>query len=82
MKQLYLFITTWRNTQMTKVIRRPQIVEKTGQSYSTLNKLEQQGLFPKRRCISAKCVGWLEHEVDEYLNSLPTGKGKPPSSSL
>jgi len=82
MKQLYLLIKIWRNTQMTRVIRRPQIVEKTGQSYSTLNKLEQQGLFPKRRCISAKCVGWLEHEVDEYLNNLPTGKGKPPSSSL
>lgn len=48
------------------------LMEFTGLSYTTIFKLEQAGLFPKRRRISANRVCWLKSEVEEWMKNLPT----------
>jgi prophage regulatory protein len=50
-------------------IRFSQLKKMVGLSRSTIWRLERQGLFPKRRKISAQAVGWLEHEVLSWLES-------------
>ena len=34
-----------------------------------LRRLEAKGLFPKRVRISARRIGWVESEIDEWLKS-------------
>jgi prophage regulatory protein len=49
-------------------IRRAQIKQITGLSPSTIWRLEQDGLFPKRRKIGS-CVGWIFSEVELFLKN-------------
>jgi len=52
-----------------KIIRVKQLVAKIGVSASTVWRMERAGTFPKRRKLSPGAVGWLESEVDEWLES-------------
>ena len=49
-----------------KMIRLKAVMELTGLSGSTINRLEKNGVFPKRKKISSAAVGWFEHEVTEF----------------
>jgi prophage regulatory protein len=44
------------------------VTARTGLSRSTLWRLERTKSFPSRRQLSANRVGWLEHEVDEWVS--------------
>ena len=46
-----------------KIIRRKKLVGMTGLSYSSINRWEKHGLFPKRIQLGSNSVGWYEHEV-------------------
>jgi prophage regulatory protein len=50
-------------------IRRNQLKQITGLSNSTIWRLETEGVFPKRRKLSAGTVGWLYSEVEAFLNN-------------
>jgi prophage regulatory protein len=52
-----------------KFLRRPELVGKTGLSYPTIYRYEQAGDFPPRRQLGPNSVGWLEHEVDEWMEA-------------
>lgn len=51
-----------------KLLRIRSVIEKVGLSRSTIYALCKQGKFPKQVCISERCVGWLENEIDDFLN--------------
>lgn len=53
--------------QKTRVLRRPEVQERTGLSKSGLYLAIQQGEFPKQIKIGQRAVGWLETDVDEWL---------------
>lgn len=53
-----------------KIIRLPEVIEKTGISKSTIRNLELSKNFPPRLKISRRAVGWFEHEVDEWVANL------------
>lgn len=56
-----------------RVIRWAQLQQKIGgHSLTTVTRAEKAGKFPKR-VRQGNLVGWLEHEIDEYLLSLPRG---------
>lgn len=63
------------------ILRRSQVVNKVGQSFSTIDRLEKKGIFPQRIQLAPKSVGWSEEEVDEYLRSLPRGKVLEPEKA-
>ena len=40
-------------------------------SPNTIKAHEDNGVFPKRRYLSGKCIRWSESEVMEWANQLP-----------
>ncbi len=52
-----------------RILRRKQVQELTGLSRSTIYLRIAQGTFPKAISLGTRAVGWLESEVDEWLNS-------------
>ena len=53
-----------------KILRRNQTIEKTGMSWSTIRRMELNGLFPQRVRVGLRGVGHIESEIDGYLASL------------
>ena len=52
-----------------RYIRAAELIHKAGLSLSTIWRLEQTGEFPLRRALGPNSVGWLESEVDHWLQS-------------
>lgn len=59
----------------TSIIRLPKVKAKTGLSRSTIYAKVRDGTFPKSVQLGARAVGWLELEVDGWINSLTTKAG-------
>ena len=57
----------------TRLLRFPAVRERTGLSRSTIWRLEQQGLFPRRRRISHRRVAWAAEEVLTWTQSRIAG---------
>ena len=61
-------MTDQRNNRVM-ILRRKQVEQRTGLSRSTIYLRVAQGSFPKAVSLGARAVGWLESEVEEWLNS-------------
>jgi len=57
--------------QSVAILRPRQLRLFTGLSDSTIRRLERQGLFPRRRRIGLRAVGWLSAEIDSWLSQRP-----------
>ena len=53
-----------------KIIRRAEVLKRTGKANSTLYEQIQKGLFPKPVKLGPRAVGWVEDEVDEHIERL------------
>jgi len=49
------------------IIRLPKTIAKTGLSRSTIYNLLARGEFPQKIYLSARTMGFLESEVDQWL---------------
>ena len=56
-----------------RMLRFADVIARTGLSRTTLWRLERVGAFPKRIRLGANSVGWIEEEVDDWINSRPRG---------
>ena len=56
---------------MTLILRKSEVISLTGLSPSTIERLERDGTFPRRRQLGPHAVGWLASELDEWAKSLP-----------
>lgn len=56
-------------TDAPRIIRRPEVLRRTGLSKWALAKLEAKGQFPRRVALAARAVGWYEAEVNEWIES-------------
>lgn len=52
-----------------KILRRKQVVEQTGICLSSIYNFIADGTFPKPINLGSRSVGWLEHEIDEWILS-------------
>jgi len=52
---------------MTKVIRLPEVRERTGRSASSIYADIQTGDFPAQIKLGPRSVGWLESDIDEWI---------------
>ena len=56
----------------TKMLRIPEVKDRTGLARSTIYLRMSEGRFPK--CIKlgegARAVGWIENEIEDYLDTL------------
>ena len=54
-----------------KILRIRNVTEATGLSRTTLWRLERRGDFPRRVRLGPNSIGWIETEVEEWIESRP-----------
>jgi len=54
-----------------RILRKPEVSAKTGLSTVTIWRAVRAGTFPQPLQLTPKSVGWYEHEIDAYLETLP-----------
>ncbi len=59
-----------------RILRRPEVREMTGKSNSTIDREEKAGVFPARIQLGPCSVGWLESEVQSYIERLAASRKK------
>lgn len=60
-----------------KILRLPEVTNRTGLSRSTIYSRIQDGTFPKPISLGDRAVGWLEGEVQEWIENRVVGsRGK------
>ena len=52
-----------------KILRLPQLMSKTGLARSTIYLLLKQGAMPKSINLGQRSVGWLESDIDAWIDS-------------
>jgi prophage regulatory protein len=52
-----------------RILRLPQIVDKTGLSQSTILREVDEGRFPRPIKIGRRAVGWVEDEISAWCQS-------------
>jgi prophage regulatory protein len=52
----------------TAILRLPAVKARTGLSRSTIYLRISEGNFPKPISLGSRAVGWIEAEVNEWLN--------------
>jgi prophage regulatory protein len=52
-----------------RVLRLGQVLDMTGLSKTTIYKLQAEGGFPLRMKITTHCVGWIENEVQSWVET-------------
>jgi len=71
------------NKQMEQVfLSYKNIQNKLGKSRSIITRWVQDGLFPKPRQIASQVVGWLQRDIDQWIDSLPLKSINPKVSAL
>lgn len=63
-------VTCSKGGQMNqdKILREPEVLDIISCSSPTLRRLEKKGLFPSRRKIGSRAVGWLQSEVMAWVS--------------
>lgn len=54
---------------MNNYLRFPELKKLTGLSRTTIWRLEKTGDFPKRRKLSPATVGWLQTEIELWVEN-------------
>jgi prophage regulatory protein len=54
---------------MSNVLRRPQVIARTGLKRSAIYEQMSAGTFPKCIKLGPRAVGWLETEIDDWIQS-------------
>ena len=52
-----------------RILKRPEVEAVTGLSRSTIYLKMEKNEFPRQIQLSTRSVGWLEHEVQEWLQN-------------
>ncbi|KPF92253.1 hypothetical protein IP81_07485 [Novosphingobium sp. AAP83] len=50
-----------------RIIRRAEVIKRTGLSKSTIDNLVSERKFPAKFELGTRAVGWLRHEVDAWI---------------
>ena len=61
-----------------RILKTNEVMKTIGLSKVTIWRMEKAGAFPKRINISSRRVGWLESEIEEWIESRPKGISAEP----
>lgn len=56
-----------------RLLRRPEVQEKTGMARSTIYRYMSLGLFPQPVKLGEKAVAWQESEIDRWISERVLG---------
>lgn len=62
------------STNNKRILRKPEVINKTGLSSTTIWRLEKQGKFPKSIVLSPNARGWLEEEINKWIDERITSR--------
>ena len=65
-----------------RILRLPQVLDTTGLKRSTLYDLLKAHGFPKPVQLSSKSVGWVEAEVQDWLQARIAASRATPSLTM
>lgn len=54
-------------TAANRILRLPEVLEKTGVRRSSIYAWMKDGSFPKQIKMGLRASGWIEQEVDEWI---------------
>ncbi len=54
---------------MAKILRKPEVLNRTGLSHVTIWRLEKKGDFPQRVKLGARAVGWIESDIEKWIET-------------
>lgn len=60
-----------------RILRLPQVQEKTGLGHDSIYRLGREGDFPRPLKLSERASGWLEHEIDAWLEKRAAAREAP-----
>lgn len=63
--------------QIRRYIRRPEVLNKTGLSATSIYNMEKRGEFPQHFMLTPRCAAWDESEVDSWLESRRASPARP-----
>ena len=63
-------------TRQLRVLRLPAVKAKTGYPTSTIYEMMSRGAFPRPIPLGPKARGWVESEIDTYLERLIAERDK------
>ncbi|MDY0029231.1 MAG: AlpA family transcriptional regulator [Pseudobdellovibrionaceae bacterium] len=52
-----------------RILRLPDVKKRTGLSRSTIYLNISKGTFPRHISLGVRCVGWLESEIDAWVQA-------------
>lgn len=59
---------TGRHDASRRVLRRPEVTARTGLGKSSLYAQMQAGTFPRSVNLGPRAVGWIESEIDAWID--------------
>ena len=59
-----------------RLLRLPEVMQITGLSRSTIDRLVKAGLFPQPRQIGPRAVGWRWPDLKGWLETRPPAAGE------
>jgi prophage regulatory protein len=60
---------------LIRMLRLPEVMSRSALRKSTIYALMKRGRFPRNRKISTRAVGWVEHEIEEFLRGSHDYRG-------
>jgi prophage regulatory protein len=66
---LPLCVAKERSNVAKRILRLKDVQEKTGLKHSAIYERVLKGRFPKQFRLGAKAVGWLEEEIDAWIDT-------------
>jgi prophage regulatory protein len=61
-----------------RILRLPQLIAKVGLRRDSIYRLAREGLFPKPIKLSENASGWLESEVDAFIERKAAERDQAP----
>lgn len=59
-----------------RILRLKEVQRRTGKSRSGIYLGEQGGTFPRHVVIGPRSIGWLEEEIDSWIDARAAQRGK------
>ncbi len=66
--------TDTHNHRRAQILKRAEVEEMTALSRSTIYRLMNAGKFPASIRMSAKSVGWLESDIEQWIEANRTDR--------
>jgi prophage regulatory protein len=63
-------------TEQTVILRLPEVRKRIGLGRSSVYQLIRQGRFPRPVHLSARTVGWIESEVEQWIAERAADRSK------